>query len=199
MVCHLCAEFADKQCRAILKSPDMIRRKVYIERKTREIQERDRSMSQMRSGTAEYNIEARAQTDARNLLKLDKKTLKEQMAAHDEFLKQAIDLYSQSLSLSDAFDDDAPIKLFSLWFANFDDGVINGETLRAALSRVPSHKFIFLVVSSGSSGLNFIPNIFTTAPNYRSNHSKKQSNAEPRATSRSSHPHVPRPPFPHLV
>ncbi|KAJ2936959.1 hypothetical protein H1R20_g142, partial [Candolleomyces eurysporus] len=144
VVCHLSAEFADKQYHTIITSPEMLRRKVYIERKTREIEERQRSMSQMRAGTTEYINENRAQNDAIKLLTNDRQTHKEQMAAHDEFLKQAIDLYSQSLSLSDAFDDDAPIKLSSLWFANFDDEVVKGRTLRDALDRVPSHKFIFL-------------------------------------------------------
>jgi ataxia telangiectasia mutated family protein len=147
VVCHLCAEFADKQYHTIVTSPEMLRRKVYIERKTREIEERERSLSQMRAGTNEYNNEKRAQGEAIKLLTNDRQTHKEQMAAHDEFLKQAIDLYSQSLSLSDAFDDDAPLKLSSLWFANFDDEVVKGRTLQAALDRVPSHKFIFLAVS----------------------------------------------------
>jgi len=130
----------------------MVRRKVYIDRKTQEIEERARQISQLSSGRGDsqrlMEIQ-RMQKEAYKVLQADKELFRKQKAARDEFLKQALDMYSQSLALSDAFDTDASIKLSSLWYANFDDEVIKQATLEATLDRVPSHKFIFLAVSCG--------------------------------------------------
>jgi ataxia telangiectasia mutated family protein len=49
--------------------------------------------------------------------------------------------------MSEAFDDEAPIKFSSLWFANFDDEVVKEKLIQQALGRIPSRKFIFLAVS----------------------------------------------------
>lgn len=63
----------------------------------------------------------------------------------DTFLEHAITMYASCLCLSDQFDDDAPIRLCSLWLANFDEEKIQ-TSVSAAIRRIPSQKFIFLAV-----------------------------------------------------
>jgi ataxia telangiectasia mutated family protein len=73
----------------------------------------------------------------------DQANLQQNSGARDAFLEQAIDMYSRCLAASDAFDDDAAIRLCSLWFVNFQDLPLQ-DKIGFALDRVPSRKFAFL-------------------------------------------------------
>lgn len=148
-VFHQCAAFADKQYNAINRSPDMIRRKVYIQRKEQEIEERSKQLSQLSQGHNPNRLGEvkKAQELAKKVLDADTALHQGLKGARDEFLKQALVLYSQCLCMSEAFDDEAPIKFSSLWFANFDDEVVKEKLIQQALGRIPSRKFIFLAVS----------------------------------------------------
>lgn len=72
---------------------------------------------------------------------------KDHNLARETFLKQAIDMYSRCLESSDDFDNEAVIRLCSLWFANFDDETRVHEEIGLALDRIPSRKMLFLAVS----------------------------------------------------
>jgi len=57
-----------------------------------------------------------------------------------------MEMFARSLEVADIFDDDAPIRFCSLWFANFDGGEDLQNTIDVSLSRIPSYKMIFLAV-----------------------------------------------------
>ena len=52
-------------------------------------------------------------------------------------------MYARCLAISDNFDEDSPVRLCSLWLANFDSDSLATD-FRAAISLVPSRKFVFL-------------------------------------------------------
>lgn len=143
---HECAMFAERQHHAILKSPDAIRWKVYVDRKKQEIQQR--SIELARTQPSMQSKMRSDQARAQKLLQEDSELFRQHNIARDAFLQQAIEMYSRCLEASDAFDNDAAIRLCSLWFANFDDETILSETVEKALDRIPSRKLIFLAVRS---------------------------------------------------
>jgi serine-protein kinase ATM len=142
-VYHQCAMFAEHQYLAIVRSPDTIRWKIYIDRKTQEIKQRNDQIAKTQRGSKDFMQLTQVQTKAEAMLVQDQANLQQNSGARDAFLEQAIDMYSRCLSASDAFDDDGAIRLCSLWFANFQDMPLQ-DTVRTALDRVPSRKFVFL-------------------------------------------------------
>ncbi|KAF9240715.1 hypothetical protein BU15DRAFT_87599 [Melanogaster broomeanus] len=134
-VFHKCALFAEHQYHAILKSPDAVRWKTYVDRKTQEIKQRER--------TRDYYGLVEDQTKARALLTEDEEAYKRHNGALVTFLDLAITTYARCLAVSDLFDDDVPIRFCSLWFANFEDQRLQ-DRLKKAVSRIPSRKFVFL-------------------------------------------------------
>ncbi|KAF7356584.1 Serine/threonine-protein kinase Tel1 [Mycena venus] len=114
-------------------SPDAIRWKVYVDRKTQEVQLR-RTQGQ-----------AKSLHDAKVLLKTDQELFNKHNKARETFLAHAIEMYSRALEASDAFDGDGAIRLCSLWFENFDETQFEFQgKVREALDRIPSHKLVFL-------------------------------------------------------
>ncbi|VDB84870.1 unnamed protein product [Peniophora sp. CBMAI 1063] len=136
---HECAVFADRHYHALLRSPDIVRRRIYVDRKEQEV--RDLESQQRRSGLSQ--ADARDLSRAKKLLQADTAAFAQHMEAQRAFLYQAATLYARSLSHSALFDDDAHVRLVSLWYANFDSGEL-AEKLGRALDDVPSHKFVFL-------------------------------------------------------
>ncbi|RDB20837.1 Serine/threonine-protein kinase TEL1 [Hypsizygus marmoreus] len=144
-VYHECAIFAERQYHAIIKSPDAIRWKVYVDRKRQEIQTRSQQLLELKPGTSAHESLRNNQAMAQKILQQDSELFRVHNVACDTFLKESIGMYSRCLQASDAFDGDAAIRLCSLWFANFDDeGTSLQEEVQRALERVPSRKFIFL-------------------------------------------------------
>ncbi|KAG6909024.1 hypothetical protein DXG01_002297 [Tephrocybe rancida] len=143
-VYHQCAIFAERQYFDAIKSPDAIRWKLYVERKQREIESRSQEIQRANEKKLRESLQ-RHQNTATKLLAADVESFRRHNSARDSFLEQAIDMYSRCLEVSDAHDQDAPIRLCSLWFANFED---DRETFHSivqnALTRVPSRKFVFL-------------------------------------------------------
>jgi ataxia telangiectasia mutated family protein len=135
--------FAEQQYLAIVRSPDTIRWKIYIDRKTQEIKQLSDQIAKTQHGSRDHQHLTQAQTKAEALLSQDQVNLQQNAGARNAFLEQAIEMYSRSLAASDAFDDDGVIRLSSLWFANFEDISLQ-DKVRTALERVPSRKFIFL-------------------------------------------------------
>lgn len=137
--------FSERQYHAIVKSPDALRWKFYVERKRQELVRRQEELTKHQQGTPQYNL-ALAQVKATgNVLQEDQRQFQEHIDTRDSFLCKAIEMYSRALEASDAFDDDSPIRLCSLWFANFEyEGGNFQDVIGEALRRVPSHKFVFL-------------------------------------------------------
>ncbi|KAK0188952.1 hypothetical protein F5146DRAFT_1204581 [Armillaria mellea] len=135
-VFHACAIFAAQQYQSIVKSPDSIRFRVYVQRKQQEIE--NRTSQRSRSGA-----ELRELEKAKLVLEHDTARYGQILHERDTFLEHAITMYASCLTLSDQFDDDAPIRLCSLWLAHFDEETLQAS-VSAAIRRIPSHKFIFL-------------------------------------------------------
>jgi ataxia telangiectasia mutated family protein len=147
-VYHQCALFAEHQHHAILKSPDLIRYKVYVDRKTREVRQFKEEIVRLSAQPSASNLNQVNQL--KNSLGTVEKVLKEDEISYgqnnrnrDTFLQEAIDMYSRCLEVSDNYDDDSTIRLCSLWFANYDD-VPMQDKIKEALDRIPSRKFVFL-------------------------------------------------------
>ncbi len=146
-VYHACARFAESQYSVIAKSPDNIRFRVYIERRSREIKDRKQEVKENRRSQG-INIKL-AQKDlagAEHQLQKDQKRYQQIVDERNSFLGRAIDMYARCLELSDHFDNEATIRLCSLWLANFDEDGIS-TVVAASLARVQSRKFVFLAVS----------------------------------------------------
>lgn len=142
-VYHKCALFAEHQYHSILKSPDAVRWKVYVERKRQEIKQRESQLQRAQMGSNDYDVLREAQKNARMLLAEDEYAYERHNGSLVTFLELAIDMYSRCLAASDIFDDDVPIRFSSLWFANFDDKRLQGR-IKDAVDRIPSRKFVFL-------------------------------------------------------
>lgn len=148
-VYHNCALFAEQQYHVILKSPDAIRWRVYVDRKKQEIRHRSMEMASIGDERLRQSLQ-HEQTKAQKILQEDSEQFRRHNAARDQFLEQALEMYAKSLEIADIYDDDAPIRFCSLWFANFEsEGDLQG-TIDMALSRIPSHKMVFLAVRHSS-------------------------------------------------
>ncbi|GLB41909.1 putative telomere-length maintenance and DNA damage repair [Lyophyllum shimeji] len=144
-VYHDAAIFAERQYYDFVKSPDAVRWKIYVERKEQEIITRGNELKRLVEHTPAHTSLKHHQEKAEKLLKADTEAFRKYNRTRDAFLKQAIDMYSRSLEVSDAYDGDAGIRLCSLWFANFEEDATGlQEHVGAALERVPSRKFVFL-------------------------------------------------------
>ncbi|KAI0640810.1 hypothetical protein C8Q79DRAFT_1015032 [Trametes meyenii] len=142
-VFHQYAIFAERQYHAISKSPDALRWKLYIDRKKEEIKQRTHELERLPQKSLERAQLERQQGYAQVLLEQDKHRAQEHLGRRTTFLSLAVKMFSRCLAASDTFDDDSPIRLCSLWLANFDseEAVLGFDT---ALVRVPSRKFVFL-------------------------------------------------------
>ncbi|KAL4065878.1 hypothetical protein V8B97DRAFT_1932474 [Scleroderma yunnanense] len=142
-VYHKCALFAERQYHSILKSPDAVRWKVYVDRKRQEIKQRENQLQRTQMSTNDYGVLWEAQKNAKTLLAEDENAYERHSGSLITFLQLAIDMYSRCLAASDIFDDYVPIRFSSLWFANFDDKRLQGR-IKNAVDRIPSRKFVFL-------------------------------------------------------
>ncbi|KAG5221126.1 Serine/threonine-protein kinase [Salix suchowensis] len=135
-VYYRCAMFAERQYRTICASPDGEERRARVEQKRREVETRRNLTSKSMALQNELG-------KAIKLLAADEMLLEEYNSSKDIFLTRALDMYSHCLACSNDFDDDAALRLCSLWFANFEvDNLQN--TIASSLRRVPSIKFMFL-------------------------------------------------------
>jgi ataxia telangiectasia mutated family protein len=134
---HECAVFADRQYQAIARSPESIRRKVYVDRKANEVRDLQ-SQAQRGSNNARSML-----NKAQRQLRSDQELYERHITALRTFLQQAVGMYARCLETSDLFDDDAHVRLVSLWYANFGDAQV-ASVLEPAIERIPSSKFLFL-------------------------------------------------------
>ncbi|KAL0064377.1 Serine/threonine-protein kinase tel1 [Marasmius tenuissimus] len=142
-VYHKAAIFAEHQYYAIVRSPDAIRWRVYSERKRKEIEQLNAQSKKAPEHSDERKEIRRLIERATKVMKQDKQANDQQTADRQTYLKHAVDMYSRCLEESDSFDQDTPIRLSSLWLANFEEPNMH-EHFASAIDRVPSRKFIFL-------------------------------------------------------
>ncbi|KAH9916328.1 uncharacterized protein B0H18DRAFT_884948 [Fomitopsis serialis] len=142
-VFHQYAIFADHQYHSVINSPDALRWRIYMDRKTEEIRLRQEKMQKVPVNTQERHELERALKKAEKELRHDQARFKEHKNARDRFLGLAMTTYSECLAHSDAYDSESIIRLCSLWLANFDR-TDTDVSFEAALTRVASHKFVFL-------------------------------------------------------
>lgn len=137
------ALFAHRQYQSVIDSPELTRLEVYMERKRHEIGQLKNlyDSEQVPRTKEEHGKRLKA---ARALLKEDSTQADGHYAARDEFLTQAIEMYSRTLCSSDYSDTESSIRLCLLWYANFGRDQY-GKKINNAIARVPSHKFVFLV------------------------------------------------------
>jgi ataxia telangiectasia mutated family protein len=140
---HQCAIFAEHQYHSIVKSPDGLRWKVYMDRKTQEIQDREVEILKSQRDNATMGKLKDYQDKAKKQLEQDKQSFSLHEDARQKFLRQAIYMCARCLEISDSFNDDAAIRLCSLWFANFSDNGLQ-DVVKEALDRVASRKLVFL-------------------------------------------------------
>lgn len=143
MVFYKCALFAEQQYHAIVRSPDIIRLKVYKERKEQELRDRGDTLRKTSSTSSKWQELTQYQKKAKALLAQDTAQFVEVTSSRDKYLHQAIQMLSLCLEASDSYDGDATIRMCSLWFANFGTEELN-TIIPAAVSKVPSRKFVFL-------------------------------------------------------
>ncbi|KAF8578220.1 hypothetical protein K439DRAFT_1395785 [Ramaria rubella] len=136
------ALFAEEQYHANLRSPEISRLKVYMERKKLEIEQVKSLPAITQRGPKHDALSSHLRT-AEALFADDTAQLSIHTESRTTFLVQAVEMYSRCLHASDEFDDSAVIRLCSLWFANFGESKVQHNFGRA-LSRIPSRKFVFL-------------------------------------------------------
>jgi ataxia telangiectasia mutated family protein len=137
--------FAERQYHAVLKSPDALRWKLYVDRKTNEIESLNKEISRTQIVAVKEDLKSE-QKRAQRLLQTDSELFRKHNDLQEILLQQALEMHSRCLETSDEFNDDSAIRLCSLWFANFDDESIL-DTVSNALDRTPSGKLVFLAVS----------------------------------------------------
>ncbi|CAK5283070.1 unnamed protein product [Mycena citricolor] len=132
-VCEKYATFAAQQYKTIRSSSDGIRWQVYV----------DRKREQLKHLAKQGQLNLVPSTE--RLYQIDLAHLNKHADALQMFLAQAIEMYSRALEISDDFDGDAPIRLCSLWFQNFNStSDAFQQVIQSALKRVPSRKLVFL-------------------------------------------------------
>ena len=141
MVFYKYAMFAEQQYHAILNSPDVLRLKVYAERKRQELQQYDEKIRRSQSDLSRNEL-TQQKRKAQVLYEQDTSQFLEVTTARDTYLQHSIDMFARCLEASDDYDDDAPYHLCSLWFSNFTNDL--GTTVNTSVARVASRKFVFL-------------------------------------------------------
>lgn len=136
------ALFSEEQYHAILRSPEVSRLKLYVERKKQELAQLSESIRTTTSGSSRTHL-SQHQRKAEAIYAEDVAQFSVHTESRTTFLVQAIDMYSRCLQASDEFDDSAVIRLCSLWFANFGEAELQ-QNFSHAFSRIPSRKLIFL-------------------------------------------------------
>ncbi|KAH9940832.1 uncharacterized protein BXZ73DRAFT_98663 [Epithele typhae] len=141
-VFHQYAIFAERQYHILSKSPDALRLKFYVDRKTEETKQRNLLLSQTPSNSSEAHRRRQEHAKAEKILQQDKERYGEHIDQQRAFLTCAVDMYAKCLSASDRFDDDSHIRLCSLWLANFDTKNEDLErSICNSINPVPSRKY----------------------------------------------------------
>lgn len=141
------AIFAERQYYALIRSPDSVRFRLYVDRKRKEIDQRSNEIMQTQPGSARDKLR-QAQERAQKLLDGDWQEFEKHKTTRNTLLLKALEMHSRVLQVTDEFDTNSAIRFCSLWFSNFEEYKILGETVQKALERIPSRKLVFLAVGS---------------------------------------------------
>ena len=140
------AVFAERQYHAMVRSPDNLRWKLLLDRKKQEIDQYNERLRECGPSHREYKSIQRALERAKTEFSQDDKQYQAHNSVRYAFLDKAIEMHALSLEATDRYDDDACIRLCSLWFANFElEDVTFQDKLSMVLARIPSRKFVFLI------------------------------------------------------
>lgn len=141
LVFHQCAKFAEHQYHELRESRHLQTLETYLKLKKEQVD----YLAEVTGGDQAHFL-ARDLGKTRTLYNQDSAAIAEHHRTRDAFRDQAIEMFSRCLQASDDFDDDAAIRLCSIWTAHFatSDGDRLHGVVRDALQRVPSHKFVFL-------------------------------------------------------
>ncbi|KAL1684061.1 hypothetical protein EV122DRAFT_200304 [Schizophyllum commune] len=132
-----CASFAERQYYTLFRSPEGRRWKLKSERKQAELDAIDRTPKEQQNALKRLRQTIQMELDN------DRAIMKEHMDGLEAFLAQSLDMHSRCLAVGDAYDDDAPIRLCSLWFANWRIAKVQAM-VDNCLQRIPSRKLVFL-------------------------------------------------------
>ncbi|KAK8844109.1 hypothetical protein IAR55_006903 [Kwoniella newhampshirensis] len=133
-ICYEFACFADSHYANLSKSPELERLKAYHFRKRTELESTQQSSNRRESSSRNSRAEQDLAEDAR--------AIKELESDRTTYIKAALKMYAGSLMLSDSHDDSIT-QLISLWLEHSDNEEVN-RSFSDPLTRVPSHKFVFL-------------------------------------------------------
>lgn len=149
------ATFAHEQCRMLLQSPERDNLTAFIQHRKEEIEQIDAQMAKTNAKTAQHSKLRRARLQAVRIMELDKEKLRDCEESTTGFRREATHMYASTLTMADNYDDQAIVRLISLWFENATDVVLNGD-LKAWLRDIASRKFLPFVhqISSRLSGAN---------------------------------------------
>ena len=139
------AVFAEHQYQAIARSDTSAQLQRHMERKQLEVQEYASALSSSSRSTDSKHRTAlsQAQRTAKLMLDQDARQFTLHVEKLNSFLRDAITMFTRSLVLSDEYDQDAVIRLCSLWFSNFNDVHLN-QYISESIDAIPSRKFVFL-------------------------------------------------------
>lgn len=135
------ARFAEEHHRGS-DMAEIMRLRVYIQRRTEEIAQNQREYDKTSSKTDRGKL-LQFQRQAEKILRQDQTRLSELEASRTLFLRRSIAMYARALSSSDVHDD-AVARLISLWFENSDNAELN-RLLVNCLASIPSRKFVALM------------------------------------------------------
>ncbi|WWD21232.1 hypothetical protein CI109_105716 [Kwoniella shandongensis] len=133
-ICYQFACFADGHYANLSKSPELERLKAYHDRRTSELESTLKSSSRRESSSRQ----SRAEQD----LAEDAEAIRELESDRSTYIRAALKMYAAALALSDAHDDSVT-RMISLWLEHSDNEEVN-QSFSDPLSRIPSHKFVFL-------------------------------------------------------
>ena len=135
---HEYACFADRQLMSITKSPELDRLRTYTQSNPSSAElSATLSKSSTKRGGSSSAVEARikeAQEDEAALTALEREI--------KTYVKTALRMFATALCYSNDFDD-SMTRLCSLWLEYEEHEEVN-KSFSVSLSRIPSHKFIFL-------------------------------------------------------
>lgn len=113
-----------------------------MDRKQQELESYTSALSENTDGRRRSAL-SQAQRTAQIMYDQDAEQFTTYVKKKQAFLHDAISMFARCLILSDDHDEDAVIRLCSLWFSNFSDENLN-KYIDKSINPIPSRKFIFL-------------------------------------------------------
>jgi ataxia telangiectasia mutated family protein len=142
MVYYHYADFANKQLRQLEGAEEYKRQRNLTKKVQAEIESLESSIQSTKSPVEKTEM-TRKFTKAKLWLAADTKSLHDHESALKSFLEQSISMYAHYMEASDEHDQGIAIRFCGLWFSKFDSEIA-AESIRHALQKVSTYKFLFL-------------------------------------------------------